>query len=545
MAQTATVILKSNHIFDSVRDEPFAGFVAVAGDTILAVGEGEAYAQYVGPDTRVADYGERMIMPGFIDSHGHLFFTMQIDNGVNLISSRSEEEAAQMVYAYAKTLPADMPVVMGYDYDPARWPYVYPTKASLDRLIPDRPVVIQRIEGHGCWLNSKALELFHLNRDTPDPKGGKYFRDEQGELTGYVDEYGQHYVSAMTTAALLNYGDFAKNWVKMMIERLNGWGVTSVSDMAFDYADPLRILEEIRAEGGLTLKFSLGLYASLLKGDWRIVHELQEKYTDPYLKYTTLKFMYDGSIMSNTAEMCEPYHDMPETCNLLPVDYEDMKAQMLRANAEGFRIRVHCIGDGAVKACLNIAEACRESGGNRGARFAIAHIECIHPEDIPRFRELEVIADIHPAHCTLGCDTAADNVYPKKVGPEREKYCFNYRSLWESGARLAAGSDSPAVIYNPMLGVYRGVTRRFGNDQPKDGWIPEQRLPLPVVLKAYTIGSAYLDYREEETGTLEAGKQADIIVLDQNLFGIDPSDILKTKVELTMVDGKICHGRLP
>ncbi len=542
MAATATTLFVGNQIFNSIDDAPFAGYVAVQDNRILAVGKDKNYQAYVGPETRVIECGDALIMPGIMDSHGHLFFTMQIDNGVNLIHSKSEEEAAAMVYEFSKTLPDDMPIVMGYDYDPARWPYTYPTKASLDRYFPDKPVIIQRIEGHGCWLNSKALEFVKIDRDTPDPPGGKIFKDENGEPTGYLDETVQHYVSMLTTAELMKNKRFAKEYVSGMIRKFNEWGITAVSDMTFDYTEPLKVLEEIQADGDLTVRFSLAVYASQLGGDWTQPHELEKKYTESFLKFTTLKFMYDGSIMSNTAELVEPYADMPDTCNLIAIDHEDMRRQMLRANEEGFRIRVHCIGDGAVRRCLDIAEECKKSG-RKAERFAIAHIELIHPDDIPRFAELGVIADIHPPHVTLGCDSAADNVYPKKVGPDREKYCFNYKSLLDSGAILAAGADSPATVYDPRLGIYRGLTRRFGDDSPKEGWIPEQRLPLPALLKAYTIGSAYLDFREEELGTLEAGKKADIVVFEKSFFDLleNPVEILDDKVLYTMVDGKICY----
>ena len=540
----ATTIFCGNAIFDSVHDTPFSGYVAVQEDTIVAVGHDFHYEKYCGPKTKVIDCGDGLVMPGFIDSHGHLFFTMLIDHGISLLSSRSEEEAAQRIYAYSQTLPPDFPVVLGFDYDPARWPTIYPTRESLNRLIPDRPVVIERIEGHGAWLNSRALELFHITRDTVPPIGGKIFHDAQGEPTGYLDEIAIHPVINHTVNLLMENRSFAKNWIRAKIAQLNAWGITSISDMHFDYRGlPIELLEELKEEGALTLKFSLAVYTTLLQGDLAPLREFRQRYeNNPYLKFTSAKYFYDGSILSNTAQMVEPYSDMPDTCNLMEPDTEHLRREILAANEEGFRIRIHCIGDGAVRGALNIAQECRLGGGNRGERFAIAHIECIHPEDIPRFAELGVIADIHPPHVTLGCLCQADNMYPKKVGPLREKYCFNYRALVESGARIACGADNPAEIYNPLLGVYRGVTRRYGDDTPREGWIPEQRLTMAQILKGYTIGSAYLDYQETETGTLEAGKKADIIVLDQNLFTLDPSHILKTQVRFTMVDGRMCHS---
>ncbi len=534
-AKFADSVLYSNAVFTGLADEPFAGGVAVAGKTILAVGTRAELQACIGPDTLVRDFQDRLIMPGFHDFHIHLLLGSLERQGVNLLAAKSEDETARMVKAFADQRPDD-PWIIGFSWYHILWDEKrLPHRSTLDKYIPDRPVFLFNAECHGAWLNSKALELAGITRDTPDPAFGEIARDENGEPTGFLYETAM----ALAKQAFTFPRERRISLMQDFLAHAAKLGVTSVSDMfplvTMELGD-LEMYEEFDQADQLTVRIH---FLTELTGDLEQAKRMRETYKSENLQFSGLKNFLDGVPTTYTGYLLEPYADRPDTCGDTLIPKETIESWTVNADREGFRIRYHACGDAAVRLGLDcFAEAQRQNGA-RDSRHTIEHIEVIHPDDINRFAELGVIASMQPEH--LAADTYDGHTYRKRLGPERVKYTWPINTLRKSGATLAFGSDFPVVGLDPMTELYRAVTRLNNDGQPDGGWNPEERISLADALRAYTIGSAYGNFREHELGTLEAGKLADIVVLEQNLFAITPEQIRDTQVALTMMGGRIVY----
>jgi predicted amidohydrolase YtcJ len=538
MSMQADLIIKGNAIFTGSGCEPRKGAVAVKDDRIIAVvGDGESTGlEEVG--ARVVDVGDCLVMPGFNDAHVHLLLGSLYDKYVNLHAARSEEEAAKMVFEYAAENP-DEPWIFGFSWYNIFWDNPKPpSKDSLDRLIPDRPVFLLNAEGHGIWVNSKALEICGIDRNTPDPAYGRIGRNVDGEPDG---QFFERAVSLVATTAVKGLSSAAhKALVRGFLQKAARLGVTSVSDsLAFPGFEVggYELYRELEEAGELTTRIH---FLPALTEKLDTTKALREKYNSLQLRFSGLKQFVDGVATIYTARLIEPYSDDPSTTGQQPVSADMMENLVQIAQREGFRVRLHACGDGAVRLCLDCIEKAQHLYGHKGLRHSIEHIENIHPSDLPRFKQLGVIASMQPEHITI-TDDFASNPYPVRLGPERTRLTWALKSLQTAGAKLAFGSDYPVVDLQPMLGVYRAVTRLHNDGQPKGGWIPQEKISLAEVLSGYTAGSAYTEYMENELGTLEAGKLADIVVLDRNLFAVDPGLIRQTKVRLTVAGGKVIY----
>ena len=532
----ADLILCGNHIFTAKDEGTLEGFVAIKGKQIIAVQSMAHMEEFVSQNTKVIECKDQLIMPGFHDSHTHLLMAMIFDNAVNLYHAKSENEAAEMVAKHAVEQQKDDSLIVGFDWNSSLWSNQYPTKDSLDRLIPDRPVLLTKLEGHGAWLNSKALELFNITKDSDIIEGGAIQKDATGEPTGYIDEKAVLILYDTASSILFPTVETAERKLKKAFEGLSENGITAISDLFWSYDSVVLALENLEKSGELDVRFNFALFPT--PENEKDIPSYWEKYQSDQLRFLGVKYLYDGVVLGYTADLLEPYADCPETTNILPIDYTAFKNEILKVDRTGYRVRIHCIGDKAVRDALDIFEECQKINGKRDSRHSIAHIEVLNPKDAARFRELGVIADVHPAHITLASEKYEDNAYASRLG-DREKFCFNYKSLFDEGAKIAMGSDVPIVVPNPMLGIYRAVTRRFDDGLPVDGWIPEQKIPVDEVLRFYTMGSAYHDFIDQKTGTLEEGKLADIAVIDRNLLEISSEQIRDAKVVMTICDGKI------
>lgn len=533
----ADIVLSSNAIFTGLQESPFQGSIAIKDNIILAVGTEEEVAPFIGEETKVYEYGDQLIMPGFNDFHIHLFLGSLSQECVHLNEAKSEEEAAQMVKAFADRRPNDE-WIFGF-----RWYHVYwenkslPHRSTLDELIPDRPVFLFNDECHGAWVNSKALEVMGINDDTPDPPFGEIVRDENGKATGFLYETAMTFAKqAFDNIPKARQIELLENFLKTSA-RL---GVTSISDMlplpGLELGD-LDLYKEFDDQNKLTTRIH---FLAALDGDLDRPRYLRERFQSDSLRFSGLKQFLDGVPIAYTAYMVAPYSDNPDTRGdtLIPTDY--VKKWAMEADREQFRIRFHACGDGAVRLGLDCFEAVQQQNGKRDSRHTIEHIEVIHPEDIPRFGELGVIASMQPEHMAVA-RSFVNNTYRKRLGPEREKYTWPIKTLQDHGAKLAFGTDFPVVGLDPMTEIYRAVTRLHDDGQPEGGWNSTEKVSLADALKAYTLGSAYGVFREHELGTLEAGKLADVIVLNKDLFQIPVEEIRETEVLLTLKDGKIVY----
>ena len=537
---TADMIIKGNAIFDSVSDKPFAGFVAVKGNRIAAVGkEMDSISQYAGDDTKIIDAGDRLVMPGFHDSHTHLILAGMYKTYPNLGSARSEEEAAVMLKEYYDSQPGD-----GWVYG-FNWYHVFwdkkelPRKETLDRYFPDRPVFLINAEAHGAWVNSLALEIAGVTADTPDPFGGEIARDENGEPTGFLYESAIEYVAAH---ALIFTEEQEKTFLRKYMADAVELGITGVVDVQPYFGKDLGSLDVytgMESDGELTVRITA---AANLLGDLDEALENSKKYCTEKVRAHMLKQFVDGVITTHTALLLEDYTDAPGNRGTQLSELEKIDAAVQEGHKRGLWIKIHAIGDRAIRFTIDSYEKAIKTYGANGCRHAIEHVEMVTDSDIERFGQLGLIPSVQPEHIGL-MPTWEGEEYRVNIGEERAGRTWPFRSLLESAGVLAIGSDCPVVDNNPFYAIHRGVTRLHDDGLPEGGWNPTQKLTVADILRGYTLGSAYGIGREDELGPLEEGKFADIAVIDRNLFETEPKDIRGAHVDMTIMDGKVIFER--
>lgn len=538
--QKASLVIKSNAIFTGLSDSPVKGAVAIEGNKIAAVGSEAEISQWIAEDTTVLDYGDQLVMPGIIDAHMH-FFTGAFVNSeymlMELFEAKSEEECAKMVGAFAEAHP-DYTAITGMGWFRAFWDdhETLPHRRSLDAVVSDRPVYLLSADCHTFWLNSRALEECGITKDS-QVSFGSYGKDENGELDGLLYEI-EACAPANERAFQLNeskmkelqkafYGEIARNG----ITATTNMSVNPVLESSFK---EFEAAAELEREGALTVR--LHLYPSMgLEPNFETVKNLREKYCSDKLRISGLKQFVDGVTSTYTAYLTEPYSDCPETRGFSNYSAELYEKCILEANREGLGVRLHCIGDAAVRLALDAYEKSNRQNGNGNLKNTIEHIESIQPEDIPRFAELGVIASVQPIHLPLDVDEKVS-----RIGTERCRYEWPFQTMLNEKAILAFGTDFPVADINPFPNIHAAVTRCGENGQIV-GVNPQEKISVADALRAYTLGSAYAINREHELGTLEPGKLADVIVLEKNIFNIPAAEIAGLKTVLTIMDGKIVY----
>ena len=401
--------------------------------------------------------------------------------------------------------------------------------------MPDRPVYLSASDGHSVWVNSKALALAGVTKATPDPPYGRIERDPKtGQPSGTLRE------DAADLVAKLLPKRNSKEYVDGLAEALriaNGFGLTSLVEASASEED-LESYAALDAQGKLTARVLASLYVNTDKGTSEVPRlvALRKKYAKGRVRTNAVKIFADGVLETRTASVLEPYVGFPNDRgkpNLQPAAFQALATAL---DKEGFQIHVHAIGDRAIRDTFDAFEAARRANGPRDSRHHIAHIELFDPADIPRFRKLGVIANFQPLWANG--DQYITELTEPKLGPERSRWLYPIGSVLASGGEFAFGSDWSVSSMNPLEGMEVAVTRRQPSQGPGPAWIPEERISLPDAIAAYTIRAAYLDFSEKDTGSIEVGKAADLIVLDRNLFEIPPSQIHDAKVLLTLLEGK-------
>lgn len=529
----ADTILKSKCIFDSVSDLPFEGIVAIKGNRICFVGNEREIESLSDSKTKIHDLNDQTIMPGFCDSHIHGALAVLYMKAVNLNMAKSEEEAAKIIYEYYRN--SEEKWLFGYGWFHYDWkdPKI-PTKHSLDKLFPNKPVFVFNEEAHSAWVNSCAIDICKEQAGNRWNEVKGIERDEQGNPTGYIAER-----SAMKL--FVNVGLKEKPLIESEFEALfriiTKAGVTSVSDM--NYIDMLNsgVYEKLQEHD--RLKIRLHFLPSLNK-DLSFLKRLKLKHDSDKLRFSGVKGFLDGTAMSYTGYLIDEYSDRKGFYGEPLIEPDELNHKVLEMHKEEIRVRLHACGDGAVRLGLNAFENAAKKTGEKKLRHTIEHIENIHPDDLGRFHDLGVIASVQPEHLM----NTEFNTHPfhKILGQERCRYAWAFNSLIHNGASIAFGTDFPLTPIDPFIGIYRAMTRRHEDGLPKDGWNPQERLSLSKALKAYTIDSAYQMFREKDIGTLEAGKFADIVILDKNIFKVKKEEIREVKVESTIFDGKAIEG---
>jgi predicted amidohydrolase YtcJ len=536
----ADLVLTGGAVYTMDAARSWAQAVAVRKGRIVHVGSDAGAQRFVGRKTRVVRLEGRMVLPGFQDSHVH-----PVTGGVELGQCNLNDlpSKEQILDKFRECAAKPGPWVVGGGWTITAFPKGMPTRDLLDAIVPDRPVLLDSADGHTAWANSKALELAGITRTTPDPPNGRIDRDPAtGEPSGTLQESADDLVNKLVPPVPAS--EYLAG-LRRSIEMLNRYGITAVYEAnagGGPEGGGRQILDAYREAdrtGVLTLRVRVALGTDPLRGPDQVdeLVALRSRYASRHVRPTGAKIFADGVIEPRTAAMLEPYDDRPGDRGKPLLEDAAMKALVARLVDAGFSVHVHAIGDRAVRMTLDAFEGSRAKSAAAGLRHQIVHLEVIDPTDVPRFRELGVIANFEPLWSYADA-YVRDLTWPG-LGPERSKRLYVTGDLVRSGAVVSFGSDWSVSSANPLEGIQVAITRQAPEAKERtEAMLPEQAVDLPTALAAYTMGSAWAHSLEAETGSLEVGKAADLVVLSENLFALDPHDIGKTRVLLTLFEGR-------
>lgn len=529
-ALMADIVIINANVHTINERQPTAQAVAVYGNRIVAVGSNEEIRKLAGSRTRVIDAGGRLVLPGFNDSHVHFLSGGTQLSNVDLRDAKTPQEFAERIRLYAEKLPRGR-WITGGDWDHERWPNApLPTKELIDQFTPDTPVFVNRLDGHMALANSYALKLAGVTDETPDPPGGLIVRDARtNQPTGVLKDAAMNFVyNKIPPANFLEKLEAARAATNYAAR----FGVTSVQDMSTN--DDVGVYQTLLERG--ELKTRIYAVAGLPRFDKIAQAGIRAHFGNDMLRMGGLKGFADGSLGSTTALFFAPYNDAPGTKGLRGEEMDDMLINAQEADRVGLQVMIHAIGDQANDQILSIFEKIAKENGARDRRFRIEHAQHIRAQDIARFGRNKIIASMQPYHCIDDGRWAE-----KRIGHERAKTTYAFRSLLDTGAVLAFGTDWSVAPLNPLFGVYAAVTRRTLDGRNPGGWIPEQKISVEEAVRAYTYGSAYAESAETVKGRIAPGMLADMVMLSDDIFRIDPIKIENVTVRLTIVDGRVVY----
>jgi len=530
----ADLIISNAKIWTVDKTRPTAQAVAVLGDRIVAVGSSSEVDAWRGPSTRMIDAGGHLLLPGFNDAHVHFVSGGLQLASIDLNDATSPEEFARRIAERAKATPQGE-WILGGDWDETKWtPAQLPTKELIDSVTPNNPVFVTRYDGHMGLANSVALRLARITARTPDPPGGVIVRDAAGNPTGALKDAALDQLDKSIPPLTHEQRVQA---VKRALAHAASLGVTSLQEMDDngEELENIAVYAELLQRGELTAR----IYAAPLI---KYVDDLakigvRHAFGGPYLQIGALKTFADGSLGSSTAYFFEPFTDQPNNRGLLSDAMQPlslMRERMMKADAAGLQICTHAIGDQGISIILDLYSEVETAHGPANRRFRIEHAQHMAAKDFDRFAKLSVIASVQPYHAIDDGRWAE-----KRIGHDRASRTYAFRTFLNHGVRLAFGTDWNVAPLNPMLTVYAAVTRATLDGKNPDGWFPEQKFTLPEALEAYTMGSAYAEFQENEKGSITAGKLADMVLLSDDLFSIPPEQICNVKVLKTILGGKV------
>jgi hypothetical protein len=515
--------------------------VAIKGDRIAWVGDQSGVLSYVSSATRVIDAKGRMLLPGFIDSHFHVLLggnpdVLRIENGNSL------QEIQQQVRDFAKKRPELRWIeVEGWNY--SAFPNgTLPRARDLEHLTGGRPAFLVAYDYHTIWMNREAMQAFGITRNTHKIIfAEKVEKDPRtGEPTGIVTGFGSTGLSEDAEAELRKHlpshaDGQVERGVQWNINQAVKAGITTVVDPQ-SYLEDLDIYARLRQEGKLLARLQVALFhrRGTTEATLQKFEEARRKYNDDWLRVAAIKLYIDDVIEPHTAALLEPYADRPGTRGELDYPPDEFKEVVDRLDRMKFQVFIHSIGDRGIRTALDAIEYAEKRNGPRDRRDELIHIECLNPQDIPRFKQLGVIACMQPRHCAPDIT----GQWAKAVGPQRWKYAWAFRSLRDSGATLAFASDWNVAEMEPLVGIYTALTRKGLDGKPDGGWVPEQTIDLETAIRGYTINGAYANFVERNRGSITPGKYADLVMISDDLFNIPVDKIKDAKVVWTMVAGK-------
>jgi predicted amidohydrolase YtcJ len=533
-AQVADLVFRNGAVYTLDASRRWAEAVAVRAGRIVYVGTGQGVRSLIGPKTTVVDLQGKMLLPGFHDSHVHPVSGGIELNECQLSDLATEAEILEAVRRYAEQNPHKA-WIRGSGWQLPIFPNANPNKSLLDKIVPDRPVFLSAADGHSAWVNSRALEIAKITKDTPDPKPGRIERDPAtGEPAGTLREGAiglvSRYIPKYTPEDYVN-------GLRRGLEMANRFGITSFQDADVG-TEMLNAYATLDRQGELTARVVAAIEVDPSKGTAQVpkIVAMRKQYRGQRLRANTVKIYADGVIESHTAALLEPYLGTNGDRGKANVEPEVFNPLAAALDREGFQIHVHAIGDRAIRNTLDAFEFARTKNGARDSRHTIAHLELFNPQDVPRFRRLGVVANFQPLWAFA--DPYINQLTIPVLGPERSRWLYPIHSIARTGAVIACGSDWSVTSMNPLDAIQVAITRRGLDDGPGAAWIPEETVDLAEMLAGYTINGAYLNFEEKETGSIEVGKAADLIVIDHNLFEIPPHKIHEAKVLLTLLAGK-------
>jgi predicted amidohydrolase YtcJ len=532
---SAEVIVTNANVYTVDKSQPKAEAVAVIGDRIVAVGTAAEIDAWRGSSTKVIDAGGKLLLPGFNDAHVHF-----IDGGIQLDSidlreSKGPEDFARKLAERAKITPKGEWIVGG-DWDEERWtPPQLPTRQMIDAVTPDNPVFLNRYDGHEVLVNSVALKLAGITAQTQNPAGGEIVKDKQGDPTGILKDAAQSLVRSRVPPLSHERRVRAAKRALAYAARL---GVTSVQAMSASYED-IRIYSELVEKGELTSR----IYAAPALATWENEAKVGVRHAwgSSLLRIGAMKAFADGSLGSTTAYFFKPFNDAPNTHGLLSDEMQPlskMRNRMMKADENGLQLCIHAIGDQAISMVLDLFTDVQKAHGPADRRFRIEHAQHVAPKDFDRFASLQAVASVQPYHAIDDGRWAE-----RRIGPERIKTTYAFRTFLDKGVKLAFGTDWTVAPLDPMKTLYAAVTRATLDGKNPSGWVPEQKIKLSEAVEAYTMGSAYAEFQDKEKGSITPGKLADMVLLSDDIFQLDPKKIGDVQVELTMLGGRVVWAR--
>jgi len=532
----ADVVVMAARVFSAGLDDPTADAVAVRGGRIAAVGTRAEVRELAGASTEVIDVPGGMILPGFQDAHVH-----PPSSGLELLQcSLHDVEGVDSylatVRAYAAAHP-DVPWILGGGWSLASFPGGNAHRSLLDAVVPDRPAYLPNRDYHGAWVNSAALRAAGITRDTPDPPDGRIERDPDGEPSGMLHE------GAMDLVGRHGPTTTSEEWESALLTaqaHLHSLGITAWQD-AWVLPSHIETYRALAADGRLTARVAGSLWWERDRGVEQVAGLVERRAAGAAGRFRcdTVKIMQDGVCENFSAGMLEPYLREGAGSGLSFVHPAELNEAVTRLDAEAFQVHFHAIGDRAARECLDAVETARRANGVRDARHHIAHLQVVHPDDVPRFAELDVVANIQAYWACLD-DQMRDLNLPI-LGPERTATQYPFASFVRSGARLAMGSDWSVTTANPLEQIQVAVTRVPPDRPDREPFLPDERIDLVTCLEAFTLGSAFVNRLDDLTGTLEVGKLADLAILDRDPFAVAPGEIGSVRCVLTTVEGEVVH----
>ena len=538
--EKADIVILNGNVVTIDSNNPRAEAVAISGDKILAVGTTTSIRKYIdNSTTRVIDAGGRLVIPGFNDAHAHFgpvdpdYIELRYITDPSVITAKVAEQVA-------RSKPGEL--IRGGHWEHEMFDTrAWPTKELIDAVSPDNPVTLSRADGHSVLVNSYVIKNSGITSATPDPFGGEIQKDPvTGEPTGIFKE---------SAKRLLKYGavevertpeeEAEREWTGYLVAFKNAREL-GLSSIQLPGSGDWKMYQKLEDEGELTTRIDI---AAVLTSDQETLaayDELRRSYPSEgnWIRFGYLKGYIDGTLGSGTALMFEPFDDEPDKSGLPQMTYEELESRVVEADAAGFQIGIHAIGTKANNWILNAYEKAAEVNGKRDSRHRSEHAQLLIASDIPRFAQLGVIASMQPTHCITD-----KRFCEKRIGLERSKGAYAWRSLLNSGAKIAFGTDYSVEPLNPMEGLYAAVTRKDRLGEEGDGWFPEEKLTMEEAIELYTLGAAYSQFMEDRKGMIKSGYLADIVITDRDLLTIPEGEIMKTLVDYTITGGQVVFER--